>query len=123
MGRKRYTVMAVGALVALLLAEVAAKIGWLGNWSAAAYVIVALVFIAIFIAALVLATTHQVVGSRRRRLRGEPARWISAFAAPGHQAGRESQRACLSPRSTLPPHCRQARPSTGGRRIPRGQMI
>ena len=31
MGRKRYTVMAVGALVALLLAEVAAKIGWLGN--------------------------------------------------------------------------------------------
>ncbi len=31
MGRKRYTVMAVGALVASLLAEVAAKIGWLAN--------------------------------------------------------------------------------------------
>ena len=58
MGRKRYTVMAVGALVASLLAEVAAKIGWLGNWSAAAYLIVAMAFIAIFIAALVLATTH-----------------------------------------------------------------
>ena len=59
MRRKRYAVVATASLVILVLSEIMAKIGWLGNWSAAAYVIVSVVLVATFITALVLGALHD----------------------------------------------------------------
>jgi uncharacterized membrane protein len=59
MRQKRYTVVALAAVAAMALAEIGAKIGWLGNWSAVAYVVVSLVLIATFIAAVFLGIRHD----------------------------------------------------------------
>ncbi|HEY3718468.1 MAG TPA: hypothetical protein VGL39_28440 [Jatrophihabitantaceae bacterium] len=59
MRRPTYALLAGLAAAGMFVAEIVAKIGWLGNWSATAYIVVSLALLAALIAALVLGVAHD----------------------------------------------------------------
>ena len=59
MRRRTYALITVLAAAGMFVVEIVAKIGWLGNWSATAYILVSLALLAALIAALVLGVAHD----------------------------------------------------------------
>jgi len=59
MRRRPYALIAVLAAAGMFVAGIVAKIGWLGNWSATAYILVSLALLAALVTAVVLGVRHD----------------------------------------------------------------
>jgi len=59
MRQRSYALIAVIAAAGMFVAEIVAKIGWLGNWSATAYILVSLTLLAALLTAFVLGVAHD----------------------------------------------------------------